>query len=236
MSTRRAFTLIEFLVILSIIALLIGILLPALGAARRTARCTQESTQTRGIHSAHVLFSQGNNTYYPGFDKDGNRTEDYSTEYRFKLLLDDKYFTGEYLISPSETKTALTQTGIKPTTDNYSYSLLNLSDLESPRIAEWKDSSNNTAVIITDRAIAMDNQGHLKSVHTNPSKNKTEWRGSVAWNDNHVTFESTIKLDTQYGETSFDEDDLFDTTGASMVYGGNDVIIDSTWLNKPADE
>lgn len=231
MPIRHGFTFVELCVFLAVIALLIGIILPTLGAARRTARCTQNSTPVRGIHSALVLFSQGNNTYYPGIDKDGNRLEDYTTEFRFQELLDDNYFTGEYLISPSETKTAMQKTGVRPSTANYSYALLNLSDVNVKRFTEWRDTSNSDAVVLSDRAVAMDDEGHLRSVHTNPSnKTKSEWRGSVGWNDNHVTFEATHELPTQYGDHSTLIDNLFNTSNGSMVYSGNDVIIDTSEL------
>ena len=139
---KRAFTLIELLVVISIIALLIGILLPALGAARRTARQMQNSTQIRGIHSGLVLFSQGNNTYYPGVNTTGGFTTT-TVEFRFQELLDDNYFTGEYIISPSETKTASTTTPQAITTSNYSYAVIEIRSASGNRANEWRDTSNS---------------------------------------------------------------------------------------------
>ena len=237
MSTRRAFTLVDVLAVVTFLMLVIAFILPMLNFNRRSASGLQRSTQMRGIHTAMVLYSQGNNTYYPGFDAQGNRLEDYSTEYRFQLMLDEKYFTGEYIISPAENKIALTKTGIKPTTENYSYALLNLCVLDSPRIAEWKDVSNPKAAVASDRAVALNDTGDIKSVHTNQSPDGgSEWRGSVAWNDNHVTFEATHILATQYGDQSTKVDNLFDTKLGSMGYSGDEIIIDSTSLHKPADE
>ncbi len=239
---NKAFTLIELLVVISIIALLIGILLPALGAARRTARQMQNSTQVRGIHSGLVLFSQGNNTYYPGSNTKGqdatkadtNDTEPLDVADRFFALLDDNYFTAEYLISPSETKaTAIGgDTGVTVTintVDNaitYSYAMMLVPAIQTDAREEWRDTSNSKAVILSDRAKVNATSANWKSVHTNPTSGSTEWRGSVGWNDNHVTFEATSTMaSTQYYDKANTNDALFaaDTTDqdAVMLHTGN---------------
>lgn len=67
-------------------AMAVGILLPALGSARRTARMMQSGTQARGIHQGAVLWSNSANGQYP---------PDLAT------MLEGEFFTVEYLISPN---------------------------------------------------------------------------------------------------------------------------------------
>ena len=72
-TARKGFTLIELLVVIAIIALLIGILLPSLGAARESARSLICKVNQRSIHQAIFMYSEEHDTNIDGGKNYGAR-------------------------------------------------------------------------------------------------------------------------------------------------------------------
>ena len=259
-SRKSGFTLIELLVVISIIALLIAILLPALGAARRTARRMQNSTQLRGIHQGLVTFANSNKNYFAGLDSSGEALtptaagttggaagflEGDTVEARYWILLDGDFFTPDYAISPSETEghtaidTDLNSSNVAAT--DYSYALLEIDagsgSGSADRIAEWTQSLNSQAIVVSDRTLDATNPYSIHTEAETPATNN-KWAGSVLWNDNHVAFENSgAEFETKYGSGSLaasGDDNLFETTAptggaadsnAHMVAAGTDTLV-----------
>ena len=68
MTTRRpAFTLIELLVVIAVIAVLIGVLLPALSKSRETARAIKCSASLRSVAQAVTAYTGEFRTYPPSY-------------------------------------------------------------------------------------------------------------------------------------------------------------------------
>ncbi|MEX2215341.1 MAG: hypothetical protein WD768_14510 [Phycisphaeraceae bacterium] len=76
-------------VMVSVQAMAVGVLLPALGSARRNARQMQSSTQVRGLIQGCINYAPGNKDRFP--DNIG-------------MLVDLNYFTPEYMFSPMDAR------------------------------------------------------------------------------------------------------------------------------------
>ena len=76
LTRKPAFTLVELLVVISIISVLMAILMPALGRARTQAKQTVCSSQMRQLGIAHVMYQQSHDQYVTPATQD-NGVEEY---------------------------------------------------------------------------------------------------------------------------------------------------------------
>lgn len=65
LKNRKGFTLVELLVVISVIALLLAVLLPALTKAKEAARCTVCATNLKNYGTALYAYTSSNNDQFP---------------------------------------------------------------------------------------------------------------------------------------------------------------------------
>jgi prepilin-type N-terminal cleavage/methylation domain-containing protein/prepilin-type processing-associated H-X9-DG protein len=77
---RHAFTLVELLVVIGIIALLIAMLLPTLNKAREASKAATCLSNLRQINTAFILFAHDNKGFLPQTGSAGTGTEAYTID------------------------------------------------------------------------------------------------------------------------------------------------------------
>lgn len=169
--TRRGFTLLELILVIALGAGLVGLLMPALGKARTSARQIKCSTHVRGMHQGLVLFAQNNNEEYPlpsMLDK-ANHTvaveEGASvgikdqTKNIVSILMFNAFFGPELCVSPAESNPDIEMD------KDYEYSEPEAAI--DQRLALWDPRFRATPGAAIQGARA-ENKGHFSYAHSMP--------------------------------------------------------------------
>lgn len=202
MKKEKGFTLIELLVVIAIIAILAGMLLPALNRARESARRIKCLNNVRQISVASHLYAADHREVFPSGDTIANWAVELFPEYT-----EDQNM---FLCPSMNTASAATVTD---TSCDYAF------------VANLMESDAADSFMLCDEPVSVD-ATNARITYAETTSNHRSDGGNFGFVDGHVTWIATNAAGSTSGQRYVDEaapNDVFKETSFSS---SNSVIID----------
>lgn len=183
--------------------LLIAILLPALGAARRSANRIRNQANHRSVLQGLTNYAEYNLNQLPGSPRNSKDT-DTTVPGRLFPLIAGGWIDGQMLHNPVDpVPMVLAPAGPAQLQTSYT--------LQRADTPAWANDINTVAVLTADEQLSGGGS------HWNTSA----WQGAVGWGDTHVTFEEDSIVTTNVQNTPVTNDELFDTRDNAQLVPGD---------------
>jgi prepilin-type N-terminal cleavage/methylation domain-containing protein/prepilin-type processing-associated H-X9-DG protein len=179
--TRRAFTLVELLVVIGIIAVLVGLLLPGVSRARESAKRVKCLSNLRSLASAVIMYADSSKGWLPNMNPTNTVNDDAATR-EVLVALNREFIKAPAVFhcpsdedpEPQEIETA-NYNG--PTSARVSYDFYSV---------WWEPENGPKLVRVKDAPLAWDLDGGRPLIRY---QNHGRTGGNVAYSDGHADWQ-----------------------------------------------